>query len=220
MPPVRVRRVRALLFPWFESHAKRTMKTQSAIKTAVVALALIWGWSFNGAAQTVQYVTITGTTNGNNLPVQTNQLVSLVGLDWAQLTWGHFAINGISQDGVNINMMPFLYSASGGGVFGSQIPQIFTGLTNVSVKTLSVDPYSSIAYPGAATFQITTPATTTVISNYVPADAIVIPASATGNVQIILESSPDLVNWTAASPGTYGASAGTNRFFRVRAAVN
>jgi hypothetical protein len=29
-----------------------------------------------------------------------------------------------------------------------------------------------------------------------------------------------LVNWTAASPGTYGASAGTNRFFRVRAAVN
>jgi hypothetical protein len=61
---------------------------------------------------------------------------------------------------------------------------------------------------------------TTVVSNYVPADAIVIPASATGNVQIILESSPDLVNWTAASPGTYGASAGTNRFFRVRASVN
>jgi hypothetical protein len=59
-----------------------------------------------------------------------------------------------------------------------------------------------------------------VVSNYRPADAIVIPASATGNVQIILESSPDLVNWTAANPGTYGASAGTNRFFRVRAAAN
>ena len=61
---------------------------------------------------------------------------------------------------------------------------------------------------------------TTAVSNYIPADAIVIPASATGSVQIILESSPDLVNWTAASPGTYGASAGTNRFFRVRAAAN
>jgi hypothetical protein len=59
-----------------------------------------------------------------------------------------------------------------------------------------------------------------VVSNYIPADAIVIPASVNGNVQIILESSPDLVNWTAASPGTYGASAGTNRFFRVRAAVS
>lgn len=62
--------------------------------------------------------------------------------------------------------------------------------------------------------------TATVISNYVPADAIVVPASLSGNVQIILESSPDLVNWTAASPGTYGAAAGTNRFFRVRASVS
>ena len=61
---------------------------------------------------------------------------------------------------------------------------------------------------------------TATVSNYIPADAIVIPASATGSVQIILESSPDLVNWTAASPGTYGASAGTNRFFRVRGAAN
>jgi len=69
------------------------------------------------------------------------------------------------------------------------------------------------------TVQLTTQNTPTVISNYVPADAIVIPASATGNVQINLESSPDLVNWTAANPGTYGPSAATNRFFRVRAAA-
>jgi hypothetical protein len=59
-----------------------------------------------------------------------------------------------------------------------------------------------------------------VIPNYVPADAIVIPASATGNVQIILESSPDLVNWTAANPGIYGPSEATNRFFRVRAQMS
>jgi hypothetical protein len=70
---------------------------------------------------------------------------------------------------------------------------------------------------GWATLKIETPSTPTVVSNYVPADAIVIPASAKGNVQIILESSPDLVNWTAAMPGTYGPSAATNRFFRVRA---
>ena len=50
-----------------------------------------------------------------------------------------------------------------------------------------------------ATLEIETPATANVISNYVPADAIVIPASANGNVQIIFESSPDLVNWTAAT---------------------
>jgi hypothetical protein len=90
----------------------------------------------------------------------------------------------------------------------AQIPQIATGLTNIAVSG------------GWATFKIETPTAANVISNYVPADAIVIPASVTGNAQIILESSPDLVNWTAASPGTYGPSAGTNRFFRVRAAVN
>jgi hypothetical protein len=102
-------------------------------------------------------------------------------------------------------------------VTSSLTTQIFTGLTNILVENFA---YGTGDAAPSATFKIETPAVTTVISNYVPADAIVIPASATGSVQIILESSPDLVNWTAANPGTYGASAGTNRFFRVRAAVN
>jgi len=49
-----------------------------------------------------------------------------------------------------------------------------------------------------------------------PTSAVVIPTDATGPVNIILESSTDLVTWTAANPGTYGAST-TKRFFRVRA---
>jgi hypothetical protein len=190
------------------------LKTQimKNLTSAVVVLILTLGWSFKGAAQTVQYVTITGTyPSGNNLPVQTNQIVSVVGYDW----FGGAGIVGTSQNGTNIIMNLSGYIGSAYAV-GSQIPQIFTGLTNISVIANT----THAGYPGAATFQITTPATATVISNYVPADAIVIPSSATGNVQIILESSPDLVNWTAASPGTYGASAGTNRFFRVRAVVN
>jgi len=55
-------------------------------------------------------------------------------------------------------------------------------------------------------------ATTTTI----PTSAVVIPTDATGPVNVILESSTDLVTWTAANPGTYGAST-TKRFFRVRA---
>jgi hypothetical protein len=106
-----------------------------------------------------------------------------------------------------------LYHFSGMTVFTSSIGT-YTGLTNISVNFSGSSGLSQLV-----TLTITTPSTPLVISNYIPADAIVIPASATGNVQIILESSPDLVNWTAASPGTYGASAGTNRFFRVRAAV-
>jgi hypothetical protein len=50
----------------------------------------------------------------------------------------------------------------------------------------------------------------------VPTSAVVIPSDATGPVNVILESSSDLVTWTQANPGTYGAST-TKRFFRVRA---
>ncbi len=47
-------------------------------------------------------------------------------------------------------------------------------------------------------------------------NTVVIPSDAEGPVQVILESSMDLITWTGAEPGTYGASA-TNRFFRLRA---
>lgn len=46
--------------------------------------------------------------------------------------------------------------------------------------------------------------------------AVVIPDDNGAPVQIILESSTDLVNWTAAAPGTYGTST-QRRFFRLRA---
>ena len=49
-----------------------------------------------------------------------------------------------------------------------------------------------------------------------PTSSVVIPTDATGPVDVILESSTDLVTWTQANPGTYGAST-TKRFFRVRA---
>ncbi|MDH4453548.1 MAG: hypothetical protein QE570_10265 [Verrucomicrobiota bacterium] len=51
--------------------------------------------------------------------------------------------------------------------------------------------------------------------NVVPANAVVIPEDASGQFQVILESSTDLLNWTAANPGTYGGST-ARRFFRTR----
>ncbi len=50
----------------------------------------------------------------------------------------------------------------------------------------------------------------------IPSNAVVIPADTNGPVTIVLESSEDLVNWTAANPGTYGTST-QKRFSRVRA---
>jgi hypothetical protein len=49
-----------------------------------------------------------------------------------------------------------------------------------------------------------------------PTNTVVIPSDATGPVNIILESSSDLVTWTAADPGSYGSST-VKRFFRIRA---
>jgi len=51
---------------------------------------------------------------------------------------------------------------------------------------------------------------------FTPNTGVVIPADSSGPVNIILESSVDLINWIPANPGTYGTTT-TNRFFRVRA---
>jgi len=172
------------------------------------------------SAQNAQIVTLTSNTN---LIVQPNQIISLVGYDWSDayvnVSLSNKGLWADMPNGNSLRINPYgfsIYSSSSSQVTSqmassSQIPQVFTGVTNI---------YFLGIQNAWATFKIETPSTATTVSNYVPADAIVIPASATGNVQIILESSPDLVNWTAASPGTYGESAGTNRFFRVRAAAN
>lgn len=49
-----------------------------------------------------------------------------------------------------------------------------------------------------------------------PSSTVVVPADVAGPVDIILESSTDLITWTAATPGSYGSST-SKRFFRVRA---
>jgi hypothetical protein len=181
---------------------------QLAWLASVIMLCIIFVSSPKATAQTSQFATLCATNSVSlNYPVQTNQIVSLVGYDW----YDRPTVTGNLSDGTLINLNPY-FSQNGNFVVASQIPQTFTGLTNITVN--------SFGNPNWATFQITTPASANVVSNYVPADAIVIPASATGNVQIILESSTDLVNWTAANPGTYGASSATNRFFRVRAVHN
>jgi hypothetical protein len=192
-----------------ETSYSADMKTnQLAWLALVIVLCIIFGSSPKATAQTSQYATLCSTNSASlNYSVQTSQIVSLAGYDWNDRP----TVTGNLSDGTLINLNPY-FSQNGNFVVASQIPQTFTGLTNITVN--------GFGSPSWATFQITTPASANVVSNYVPADAIVIPASATGNVQIILESSTDLVNWTAASPGTYGASSATNRFFRVRAVHN
>ncbi|MEO5804210.1 MAG: hypothetical protein ABIR24_11840 [Verrucomicrobiota bacterium] len=65
-----------------------------------------------------------------------------------------------------------------------------------------------------STIQITTE--TPALGSAIPVNTVVIPEDTNGPVTILLESSSDLVSWTAANPGTYGTTH-SNRFFRVRA---
>ena len=48
-----------------------------------------------------------------------------------------------------------------------------------------------------------------------PSNAVVIPNDAAGTFQVILESSTDLITWTAANPGSYSGTT-QQRFFRTR----
>lgn len=60
---------------------------------------------------------------------------------------------------------------------------------------------------------------TDIDGSFTPSNAVVVPADAAGPVNIILESSVDLITWSAAQPGHYAAST-AKRFFRVRAEKN
>lgn len=55
-------------------------------------------------------------------------------------------------------------------------------------------------------------------TDLIPTNTVVIPTDASGPVEIILESSEDLITWTAAMPGSYGSST-AKRFFRVRSVI-
>jgi hypothetical protein len=194
------------------------MKTKSNFTLALFVIEVFLAMNCPAQTQTVTLAVPGGSGNSTqnsqtpsvSYSVATNQIVQIVSM--------------AGQSGV-APLTVVLNHASGVSI-GTTNLGTFTGLSNVTVSApytyfVSGGVYYYTYNPALVTLNVTTPPNpANVVSNYVPADAIVIPASATGNVQIILESSPDLVNWTAASPGTYGASAGTNRFFRVRAVVS
>jgi hypothetical protein len=113
----------------------------------------------------------------------------------------------------------FTYTASALNAAGNNMPYIIGPAT----LTLTAQARVSSSQGFAATCQdnlictISTNQPPQCNTNYfIPNTGVVIPADAAGPVNIILESSVDLINWIPADPGTYGTTT-TNRFFRVRA---
>jgi len=135
-------------------------------------------------------VTMIGPTN---YLLAANQIITIKGI--SNIT----GVQAFYYNSVNTNYnVVFMNNAT--------IGSIFSGLTNFSVN----------GYGSAASFTVETPSTNSF--SYIPANAVVIPSDANGPVQIIMESSSDLVNWVSSLPGTYGSQY-SNRFFRVRAVV-
>jgi hypothetical protein len=182
-------------------------------KLNLICLMILFVSAITVMAQT-QTVTLTAT---NGLPssysCSTNQIITVNSFIQSPYYTGQYGNATISfNNGLKSQIYPYNYGftsiGSGAGstaiAFGGNA--VFTGATNVSIAA------SSSGAVVALTFTITTPT----VQSTIPANAVVIPTDATGPVQIVLESSGDLVNWTSSLPGTYGNTY-TNRFFRVRA---
>lgn len=97
----------------------------------------------------------------------------------------------------------------------SLLPIVITGPSN-AISALDSAPGSQV------TFRLRTKAeylSSLAVPSVAVSSSVVIPEDAAGPVTIVMESSTDMVTWTAANPGTYGTST-PRRFFRIRAVRN
>lgn len=185
--------------------------------TRLLAVAVVLFAAFTSRAQTttttVRYVTVDMASDIST--EQTNSLALVEG-EYAELVWyskpsnigvnvNHEGTNGVSLVSFGLITTPdYLVKPLGAGPGTLQFRYFATSNGTMRyaravvkiTKTETVEP--SLPQGG------------------IPSTAVVIPADASGPVQVVLESSSDLVNWTPASPGSY-ASTETKRFFRVRA---
>ena len=143
-------------------------------KTITCFVLLILCVALSSKAQTVQYVTleiqsVQLSPNTVSYAVSTNQIITLVGT----------GVPGV-----------FVYGSYYNGAM-LQISQAstFTSMTNIQIST-PAQPSNPSLFNSYATFKIETPSTENVITNYVPADAIVIPTSATAMCKSFLNQVP------------------------------
>mgnify|MGYP006284161643 CR=1 FL=1 len=153
--------------------------------------------SKNGFTQDITTVSGAGNSNGTKIEVKSGEVCEILNM---------YGLVVISPD----PNFPGIYSSNAYGVLSP------TGNLSKSVgqNFPIAGPIFIYVYDNAVVSYHTRSNISS--SNSTPANAVVIPSDATGGVQIILESSTDLITWTQANPGTYGAST-AKRFFRIRA---
>ena len=133
----------------------------------------------------------------------TTVLITEVGTQTIQVPAGQvFQLQGIA-----ITTGIFAITVNGVNIMSAAIPIAGPNTVSIGATTGGATPSGVITYKLSVDSQTAT-------AN-VASQAVVIPSNATANADIIFESSPDLINWTAAVAGSY-ASTTPNRFFRVR----
>lgn len=174
---------------------------------ALVCLAVILGLHSQAQSSTYTNLVVPGFSQTASLSVSTGQVARIV---TARLRAYNSSV-AAGQITVTVGSDSFIYQADDfAGVAvarGTPGPPTVVGPATITLSAI----VGTGASPIFCTIELTSPA-----AQLMPSTAVVIPADSGGPVNIILESSVDLVNWTAALPGTYGTTT-TNRFFRVRA---
>ena len=142
-------------------------------------------------------------------------VLTLAAGESAKVKWGTFGVIGDPHTVYEGAQARFLFTVAGETrstpLFSLQgqtyIPLEIAGPASIALRPLN----ESGQNYAIATLEVTRPASPSVT----PSNAAVIPVDANGTFTVILESSTDLITWTAANPGDYSGNT-VKRFFRTR----
>ena len=178
----------------------------------IFCLAVFLGFWVKGQAQcsmtnvTLYVASGAPTLTNASYNVQSGQIAKVIYAYVSGAEYGTGALQVSFSDHTNATFV-LLASTSSNSPASSNLPAIAGPATISVTRTVNTTAFA------ICTIEVSTPNTTS-NSTFVPNTAVVIPADSGGSVNIILESSSDLINWFPSLPGTYGANY-TNRFFRV-----
>jgi len=158
-----------------------------------------------------QFVTFTRQSHG------TNSIAVPAGETWQIHSWSSENNLGYSNFTIRLGTNAVDFNLKGTGGY-------FYSLDNAGTGSLSIP--IGFLIPGPATLENVSPIYGFIAifkkiphvgsAENISATSVVIPSSATGDVDVKLEQSADNVTWTECLPGTYNSST-VKRFFRLRA---
>jgi len=164
------------------------------------SLAILSGFLGQAQSSTYTNLCVPGMRQTASLTVRTGQVARIVSAQFR----GSYGRVDISINGVNFSFNDADFA--GTTASGTKWPPTVAGPATITVTSVNDGAWGCFCC-----IELISPA-----AQLMPSTAVVIPSDSGAPVNIVLESSTDLINWIAALPGTYGTST-TNRFFRVRA---